>query len=102
MATSPDGITWTMRSATLGYFWYSVCWSPELRMFATVAGGGIGGGEQWIGTSKVAATLHFSARANESSALTFSSSAGPTGAATTVQGWLRVNVNGSDRFIPYW
>jgi len=102
MATSPDGVFWTQRSAALGYFWYSVCWSPELRMFAMVAGGGTGGGEQWIGTSKIGAELRVSAVANGASALTFTANAGPTGANTVPASWLRINVNGTDRFVPTW
>ncbi len=27
---------------------------------------------------------------------------GPTGAQTTIQGWMIVNVNGTDRFMPFW
>jgi hypothetical protein len=26
----------------------------------------------------------------------------PTGAASTIQGWLKISVNGTDRFIPFW
>jgi hypothetical protein len=37
--TSPDGITWTARS-TPSKDWYTLCWSPELSIFVTVAYGG--------------------------------------------------------------
>jgi len=30
------------------------------------------------------------------------SGVGPTGSQSAIQGWLRVNINGTDRFIPYW
>lgn len=29
-------------------------------------------------------------------------SLGPTGAATTIQGWMKINVNGTLRYIPFW
>jgi hypothetical protein len=35
--TSPDGITWTGRSASDANSWFSVCWSPELSIFVAVA-----------------------------------------------------------------
>ena len=36
--TSPDGITWTARTALSGItYWRSVCWSPELSLFVAVA-----------------------------------------------------------------
>ena len=103
IATSPDGTTWVGRSAPLGYFWYSVCWAPELRSFCAVAGGGTGGGLQWIMTSKIDTELRLSAIGNGSSVMTFTPNSGPTGATSGAQaGWLRLNVNGVDRFLPYW
>lgn len=30
------------------------------------------------------------------------SSVGPTGANTSIQGWLRLNIDGTDRYLPYW
>ncbi len=47
-----------------------------------------------IGTHKALA-------ANASVAVTLTS-VGPTGAATTVQGWLKINCNGTLRYIPFW
>jgi len=38
--TSPDGITWTSRSASEASSWYSVAWSPELGLFVAVASSG--------------------------------------------------------------
>jgi hypothetical protein len=35
--TSPDGITWTSRSASEASDWGSVTWSPELGLFVAVA-----------------------------------------------------------------
>jgi len=35
--TSPDGITWTARTAGAVSGWRSVCWSPELSLFVAVA-----------------------------------------------------------------
>jgi len=32
----------------------------------------------------------------------FTASSGPTFASTTIVGWLSVNINGTQRFIPYW
>lgn len=37
VATSSDGITWTLRAASEAAAWRSVCWSPELRRYAAVA-----------------------------------------------------------------
>ena len=34
--TSPDGITWTVRTTDIGYYYSSVTWSPELRLFCAV------------------------------------------------------------------
>jgi hypothetical protein len=39
--------------------------------------------------------------ANGSVATTLTS-VGPTGASTTVQGWLEFDVDGTTRYIPYW
>jgi hypothetical protein len=47
--------TWTSRSAAAGNNWYSVCWSPELRLFVAIAEGGANkvmtssNGINWIG-----------------------------------------------------
>jgi hypothetical protein len=38
--TSPDGITWTARSASEANEWLSICWSPELSIFVAVATSG--------------------------------------------------------------
>jgi len=38
-ATSPDGITWTLRT-TNDNTWQKVCWSPELGLFAAVSNSG--------------------------------------------------------------
>lgn len=37
VATSPDGITWTVRAAGLNNQWIGVAWSPELALFCAVA-----------------------------------------------------------------
>ena len=37
--TSPDGITWTFRTAT-NDGWDSVCWAPELSLFCAVGDSG--------------------------------------------------------------
>jgi hypothetical protein len=41
--TSPDGITWTIRTASSSS-WKSVCWSPELSLFCAVA---------YLGTNRI-------------------------------------------------
>jgi hypothetical protein len=38
--TSPDGITWTQRTAPAAKDWYSIAWSPELSLFAAVSRSG--------------------------------------------------------------
>ncbi len=40
--TSPDGITWTLRSSAADNGWFSVCWSPERSLFVAVAFSGTG------------------------------------------------------------
>lgn len=40
--TSPDGKTFTGRTASSSAIWTSVCWSPELGLFCAVNGGGAG------------------------------------------------------------
>jgi len=40
--TSPDGITWTIRSSAADILWYSVCWSAEAGLFVAVANTGAG------------------------------------------------------------
>lgn len=37
VATSPDGVTWTVRTASLSSQWVNVCWSPELRLFCAIS-----------------------------------------------------------------
>jgi len=34
--TSPDGITWTNRTAPYSNQWRSICWAPELSLFCAV------------------------------------------------------------------
>ena len=50
-ATSPDGITWTARDLPAVDDWSSVCWSPELKLFCTVAGGSDSGPSTRAATS---------------------------------------------------
>lgn len=40
--TSPDGVTWTTRTAPQDLAWQSVCWSPQERIFCAVAVSGTG------------------------------------------------------------
>jgi hypothetical protein len=40
--TSPDGITWTIRSSAADNQWLSVCWSAEAGLFVAVANTGSG------------------------------------------------------------
>jgi len=49
-----------------------------------------------------AATGTHSALAANGSVATAITSLGPTGAQTTIQGWMKINVNGTLRYIPYW
>lgn len=39
-ATSPDGLTWTMRALTTGNTWYSVKWANEIGLFVAVGATG--------------------------------------------------------------
>lgn len=43
VATSPDGVTWTTRTAAENNSWEAVCWSPELSLFCAVTETGITG-----------------------------------------------------------
>jgi hypothetical protein len=48
-------------------------------------------------------TLAFNAGTANGSVATTLGSVGPTGStAGNPQGWLRINVNGTDRYVPYW
>jgi len=49
--TSPDGITWTNRTAN-NYLWTQVCWSPEIGIFCAVAYDG-GAGTDRVMTSSL-------------------------------------------------
>jgi len=40
--TSPDGINWTSRTSAADNDWRAIAWSPELGLFAAVAGSGTG------------------------------------------------------------
>jgi hypothetical protein len=40
VATSSDGLTWTMGTASAASPWFAVCWSPQLRLFCAVAQSG--------------------------------------------------------------
>jgi len=95
--TSPNGVNWTGRTAAEANQWINACWSPKLRIFCAVAN---------TGTNRCMTSgvdkLQITSAANGAVAKTFTASQGPTGAQTAVQGWLRINVAGVDRFIPYW
>ena len=52
VATSPDGVTWTLRSASNNSLdWTGVCWSPELGLFCAVSGNGTSTGNDTVMTS---------------------------------------------------
>jgi hypothetical protein len=38
--TSPDGVTWTGRTAAAANQWRGIAWSPELELFAAVSDSG--------------------------------------------------------------
>jgi hypothetical protein len=40
--------------------------------------------------------------ANSTTACVLTAASGPDGAQTGVQGWLKIDVGGTDRFIPFW
>lgn len=48
-----------------------------------------------------AAGTHCALAADAAVATVFTS-VGPTGAQTTIQGWMKINVNGTLRYIPFW
>ena len=42
LASSPDGQTWTLRTAAAANYWRGICWSSDLFMFAAVSDTGTG------------------------------------------------------------
>ena len=56
------------------------------------------------GTGSTAGRVNFvnSNVANGTVASTFTASVGPTGASTSIVGWLAIKVGGTARYIPYW
>jgi methylglyoxal synthase len=40
--------------------------------------------------------------ANSTTLSVFTAASGPVGAQTAIQGWIAINVAGTQRFIPYW
>ncbi len=42
------------------------------------------------------------ALASDGAVVTTFTGVGPTGAQTTIQGWMKINVNGTMRYIPFW
>jgi hypothetical protein len=42
------------------------------------------------------------ATANATTACVFTAASGPAGAQTAIQGWLLINVAGTDRYMPFW
>lgn len=67
---------------------------------------------QQVGTTTItdASALHFDAATGTHKALAsngavasvFTANAGPTGASTAIQGWIKINVNGTLRYVPFW
>ena len=52
VATSQDGVTWTLRSASDNTLdWTGICWSPELGLFCAVSGNGTSTGNDTVMTS---------------------------------------------------
>ena len=62
--TSPDGITWTARSASENSYWMSVCWSPELSIFVAVANSGTGTNRVMTSPDGITWTTRSAAEAN--------------------------------------
>lgn len=40
--------------------------------------------------------------ANGVVACVLTANSGPTGAQTAIQGWLKINVGGTNRYVPFW
>lgn len=66
---------------------------------STLAGALTIGGATVLGST---VRLNGASVANGSVASVFTPVSGPTGAATAIQGWLKINVSGTDHYIPYW
>lgn len=55
---------------------------------------------EMVGTS--GNSLRITTATANNTVATAMSNVGPTGAQTTIQGWLLINVNGTNRYIPFW
>ena len=97
-ATSPDGLTWTLRTTGVTRTWNGIVWAAELRCFVAVCSNA---NDPPVRKSFVEKLQVMGTAANGTVAATLGS-LGPTGAQTAIQGWLRVNINGTDRYIPFW
>ena len=72
-----------------------------IRYSTGVLGMGIGNSFQLDGAT--GATIKYTNGVSNNTVATTLGSVGPTGStAGNPQGWLRINVSGTDRYIPYW
>jgi hypothetical protein len=79
--------------------------APDVRIGRRSAGvfGPMSAGMSLGVDGAAGATLNFSNNVGNGSAATTLGSVGPTGAnAGNPLGWLRINVSGTDRYVPYW
>ena len=81
--TSPDGISWTLRTSAADACWRAICWSAELGRFVAVASAdpaaaGSTGGDSGVRVMTSSDGLHWSA------------GAGPGGGNLPAQDWTGV------------
>lgn len=69
---------------------------------ALVVAGGIGVAGQITFDGGSGLSLRVTNGVANAAVVTVMSAVGPTGSQTTIQGWLRISVAGTDRFIPFW
>ncbi len=76
--------------------------STSIATGAIVCSGGIGVAKRLTLDGATGKTLRIVNGVANGSVATTITSLGPTGAQTTIQGWMRIDINGTDRYIPYW
>jgi uncharacterized protein (DUF1330 family) len=109
-ATKASYVEFTNGNTVRGYFnaagdlsLSSTTASTTTATGALVVAGGVGVGGALVLDGGAGASLRVTNGVANASVATTLGSTGPTGStAGAPQGWMRVNVGGTDRFIPYW
>lgn len=87
----------------LGFLWNDVTSGSEDADFVVqTEAAGASPAEVFRVSSTGQIVVTTGARVANGAVATTLTSVGPTGASTTVQGWLKIKVGGTDRYVPYW